>query len=175
MVHVEDLELVLPRLTPSRWARLLRHLSFSHLELFRTNAPHAVVTEFLECHQSIAYLSLETCGRKLCPLDGSRLHSLRDISGPIACLTTLIQNNPISRMTAHQNVAADPLPPSSLMRSLATRKIDVTVLELELSPRDFDTLWCIACSIPALTALKLIEIQLPAAVSHFLATLYFVY
>ena len=165
--YLEDLELVLPRLMPSRWGRLLRDLHFHHLDLLRANAPHTVIAAFLEDHVNVAFLSIEDCGRtsKPCPLDGNGLPVLCDVSGPFGCVSALVQNNPVSRVTAHQSPATQPIPAFILFSSLSTSTACLTVLELELSPMDFDVLECLTVSTPALIALKLMEVQAPTLVS----------
>jgi len=166
LCYLEDLELELPHLTPSQWGRLLRDLQFRHLDLFRTNAPHMVIAVFLEYHVNVAFLSIEACGHTSmpCTLDGNRLPVLCDVSGPFGCVSALVQNNPVSRVTAHQSPATQSIPAFVLVSSLSTSTACLTVLELELSPMDFDVLECLAMNTPTLTALKLIEVQAPTLV-----------
>lgn len=166
LCYLEDLELELPHLTPSRWGCLLRDLQFRHLDLLRTNAPHMVIAAFLEYHVNVAFLSIEACGRTSMPytLDGNQLPILCDVSGPFGCVSALVQNNPVSRVTARQSPATQPIPAFVLVSSLSTSTACLTVLELELSPMEFDVLECLATSTPTLTALKLIEVQAPTLV-----------
>ena len=167
LCYLEDLEIILPRLSPSRWGRLLRGLKFRRLDLLRTNAPHSVVAEFLEEHQNVAFLSVQSCGRtrKPCPLDGRELRDLCDVSGPLGCVSALVRNNPVSRIAVRQSFGTAPAPFFVLVPSLLMSTTHITVLELELSPTDFDVLDCLATGTPALKALKLIEVQGVALVS----------
>jgi len=96
--NLEDLQLILPHFTLSRWGRLLGGIQFHRLELLQTNAPHAVIAEFLAYHPDIAHLSIVACGpiRGPCPLDGTRLPTLCNVSGPVSCVMHLVSNNSVS-------------------------------------------------------------------------------
>ena len=126
-----------------------------------------VIMVFLEDHVNVAFLNVEACGctNKPCPLDGNGLPILCDVSGPFGCVSALVQNNPVTYVTAHQSPATQSIPAFILMPSLSTSTACLTVLELELDPMDFNVLECLAMSTPALTALKLVEVQSPMLVS----------
>lgn len=98
LYDLEDLQLILPHFTLSHWGRLLHGIQFHQLDLLQTNAPHAVIAEFLMYHPDIAHLSIEASGpiRGPCPLDGTRLPTLCNISGPVSCVMHLVLNNPVS-------------------------------------------------------------------------------
>ena len=155
--NLEDLQLSLHHLKHSGWRRLLRSIFFDRLNLFYSNAPHDVISQFLWSHPRIAFLRIEECvkaGRRSCPLDGGQLPELCDVSAPIGCVMSLVKNNPVSRVTAQQGA---PLIIPALMSSLASTTINLMVLELDVNPSDFDVLGCIVWAAPALTALKLLE------------------
>lgn len=161
--NLEDLQLILPRFTLSRWGRLLGGIQFHRLDLLQTNAPHAVIAEFLVYHPGIAHLSIEACGptRGPCPLDGTRLPTLRNVSGPVSCVMHLVSNNPVSRVTTCQVPPEDPVPVCALTPSLLESATNLTVLQLEISPTDFDALECLARDASTLAALKLTELHTP--------------
>ena len=164
--NLEDLQLSLHHLKHSRWRRLLRSIFFDRLDLFYSNAPHDVISQFLWSHPRIAFLRIQECAkarRRSCPLDGGQLLELRDVSAPIDCVTSLVKNNPVSRVTAQQGA---PLIITALMSSLASTTTNLTVLELDVNPSDFDVLGRIVWAAPALTALKLLETQTFESVSY---------
>ena len=161
--NLEDLQLILPRFTLSRWGRLLGGIQFHRLDLLQTNAPHVVIAEFLVYHPGITHLSIEACGpiRGPCPLDGTRLPILCNVSGPVSCVRHLVSNNPVSRVTTCQVPPDDPIPVCALTPSLLKSATNLTVLQLEISPMDFDALECLARDASTLTALKFTELYTP--------------
>ena len=165
--NLEDLQLSLHRLKHSRWWRLLRGICFDRLDLFYSNAPHDVISQFLWSHPRVAFLRIEECvkARRPCPLDGGQLPELCDVSAPVGCVTSLVKNNPVSRVAAQQGA---PLIITALMSSLASTTTNLTVLELDVNPSDFDVLGRIVRAAPALTALKLLETQTFESVSYFM-------
>jgi len=78
-----------------------------------------------------------------------------------------VKNNPVSRVTAQQGA---PLIITALMSSLASTTTNLTVLELDVNPSDFDVLGHIVRAAPALTALKLLETQTFKSVSYFMVS-----
>ena len=76
-----------------------------------------------------------------------------------------MKNNPVSRVAAQQGA---PLIITALMSSLALTTTNLTVLELDVNPSDFDVLGRIVQAAPALTALKLLETQTFESVSYFM-------
>ncbi|KAI5991391.1 hypothetical protein EDD15DRAFT_2169244, partial [Pisolithus albus] len=163
LCNLADLQLVLPFLKPARWGRLLHGVRFRQLDLLSINAPHIVVTEFLEYHPAIAFLSIDACGviRGPCPLNGRILPNLCDISAPVGCIARLISNNPISRVATRQFSKADSAPVCGLVPSLLMSTTDLTVLQLEVSPTDYTFLDSLVRHIPALRALRLTEVNTP--------------
>ncbi|KAI5980540.1 hypothetical protein EDD15DRAFT_2205953 [Pisolithus albus] len=150
----------------ARWGRLLHGVRFRQLDLLSINAPHIVVTEFLEYHPAIAFLSIDACGviRGPCPLNGRILPNLCDISAPVGCIARLISNNPylVSRPASFQRPTQ--LPFCGLVPSLLMSTTDLTVLQLEVSPTDYTFLDSLVRYIPALRALKLTEVNAPGSV-----------
>jgi len=163
--NLEDLQLSLHHLKHSGWQRLLCSICFDRLDLFYGNAPHDVIAQFLWSHPRVAFLRIEECvkARRPCPLDGGQLPELCEVSAPVGCVTSLVKNNPVSRVTAQQGA---PLIITALMSSLASTTTNLTVLELDVNPSDFDVLGHIVRAAPALTALKLLETQTFESVSY---------
>jgi len=159
--YLEDLQLIIPRLKPSGWRRLLCHVCFPHINLLYTNAPHDVLSDFLWSHPRIAYMSVGECisARKPCPLDDTQLPKLCDISGPARCIAPLVKQNSITRVVAHQSPLDDPLIMTALVQSLSLSTVNHTVLELDVDASDYGILQRIGEAAPALTSLKLLEVQ----------------
>jgi len=173
---LEDLQLIIPRLKPSGWRSLLRHARFPYLDLLYTNAPHDIVLDFLWSHPRIAYMSLGKCisVRKLCALDGRQLPKLCDISGPARCVASLVKQNPVTRVAAYQLPSDGPLVITALVQSLSLTTVNLTVLELDVDTSDYNILQRISEAAPALTSLKLLEVQsVDAVIRVFLCILLF--
>ncbi|KAI6156887.1 hypothetical protein BKA82DRAFT_1000403 [Pisolithus tinctorius] len=169
---LEDLELILPHLSPPHWVHLLHDLRFPRLDLLQTNAPHSIVATFLKLHNDLVYLSIKACGRtkRPCPLGQMQLSNLRDTSGPLGCIVTLTQHSPVSRVSAQLSFVMDhdPVVTSTLTLTLLMVADNITVLELEFDPTDVNVLECIASNTPALRSLKLVEIKstMMSRISH---------
>lgn len=159
--YLEDLQLIIPCLKPSGWTSLLCHVCFPYLDLLYTNAPHDIVLDFLWSHPRIAYMSLGKCVsvRKLCPLDGRQLPKLCDISGLAHCVASLIKQNPVTHVAAHQPLLGGLLVITVLMQSLSLIMVNLTVLELDVDTSDYNILQWISKAAPALRSLKLLEVQ----------------
>ncbi|KIM54337.1 hypothetical protein SCLCIDRAFT_11347 [Scleroderma citrinum Foug A] len=160
--YLEDLQLIIPCLKPSGWTSLLCHVCFPYLDLLYTNAPHDIVLDFLWSHLRIAYMSLGKCVsvRKLCPLDGRQLPKLCDISGLAHCVASLIKQNPVTHVAAHQPLLGGLLVITVLMQSLSLTMVNLTVLELDVDTSDYNILQWISKAAPALRSLKLLEVHL---------------
>ncbi|KAL4064093.1 hypothetical protein V8B97DRAFT_1876261, partial [Scleroderma yunnanense] len=101
--NLEDLQLSFCHLKHSRWQCLLHSICFNRLDLFYSNAPHDVISQFFWSHPRIAFLHIEQCvkARRPCPLDGGQLPKLCEVSALVGCVTSLVKNNPVSCVTAH--------------------------------------------------------------------------
>ncbi|KAI6097443.1 hypothetical protein EV401DRAFT_1820013, partial [Pisolithus croceorrhizus] len=167
LCNLADLQLVLPFLKPAHWGQLLHSIQFYQLSLLSTNMPHIVITEFLEYHPGIAFLSINACRviQGPCPLDGRTLPNLYNVSAPVGCIACLISNNPISHVMTCQFSKADSAPVCSFIPSLLMSTTNLTILQLEVSPTDYTLLDSLVRYIPALRALKLTEVNMPGSVT----------
>lgn len=106
-------------------------------------------------------MSVEECisARKPCPLDDTQLPKLCDISGPARCIASLVKQNSITCVVAHQPPLDDPLIMTTLVQSLSLSTVNLTVLELDVDASDYGILHQIGEVAPALTSLKLLEVQ----------------
>ncbi|KAF8835035.1 hypothetical protein BDN67DRAFT_913715, partial [Paxillus ammoniavirescens] len=162
--HVEDLKLIVPKLSPSCWGHLLNDLCFQDLNMLITNAPHIVIAEFLEMHKSIAYLSMDVCGHRAapCPLDDSELSVLSDMVGPHACIASVVTGlEPVlSCIEAHHSAAVQPLLSTLVMTLLVNATmVNLTVLDLDVDPMDYNVLYRISHRASAVISLKLREVE----------------
>jgi hypothetical protein len=107
--NITDLELFLSHVPIVGWARLLRDLCLPRLRYLRSNAPHSILEGFLDRHPHLTYLSVGHCTkrRNSCPLGAAPLSRLSDLTGPIACLSSIVANKPLTYVTASCNSRRD--------------------------------------------------------------------
>ncbi|KAH7905905.1 hypothetical protein BJ138DRAFT_1017058 [Hygrophoropsis aurantiaca] len=157
LTKVAVVELDLPSASNARWRRLLSGIQLDELETIYTTAPHEELAAFLHRHPLIQHLRIEGCTSSVCSLKEIPLPSLTEVTGPISCLATLINKNPINRAFATQEEAQTPPPLPRLLFSLSTSTATLTVLYLDFDPNERDILRQVAAAAPFLTALKLSE------------------
>lgn len=84
--------------------------------------------------------------------------SLSEVRGPTSCISTLINNSPITHASIHHECSADvDLPLPRVLRAISTSSAPLCVLQMDFDPTDYDIVAQIAVAAPGLNALKLIE------------------
>ncbi len=153
--NVADVILDLPPRTPSN---ILQHVTFPHLQLFKTNLPHYTLLDFLEAHLSLKLLILGSCGSPgECAFASlSHVDHIVDLEGPSQCISHFMGTR-LVRLTAHLSY--------DWYSKFATRSlplsIHLVVLSMEILPDDFQVLNSISQTAPSLRKLKLMENGIP--------------
>ncbi|KAI6003559.1 hypothetical protein EDC04DRAFT_2583388, partial [Pisolithus marmoratus] len=165
--NVEDLELRLAKLSPSSWIHILHHVRFKKLQVFSCNCPHDVLAPFLSTTRAIQSLQLLSgCRSGRCHLEGHALPLLTDVTAGSACIASVVDNNPVKRVTIIDVGICDSLAFPFTMKSLSTLTATITTLHIDFDPDHRDILRWLHEAAPELTALKLVEKQCPTSVSR---------
>ncbi|KAG1741942.1 hypothetical protein EDB19DRAFT_1634262, partial [Suillus lakei] len=158
--NVTDPELFLPHVPIVGWARLLRNLRLPCLRYLRSNAPHSILEGFLDRHPHLIYLSMGHCTkrRNSCTLGTAPLSSLSDLTGPIACLLSIIANKPLTYVTASCNSPWDfSVLFLHFITKLSSSTSAITRLALPFDAGDLHFVRHIATAVPHLVLLQLTE------------------
>ena len=154
---ITDLELILNRTPMAGWMCLLRGIRFPSLRYFRSNAPHSIVASFLARHPCLAYISVERCNKikRACPLETISLPKVSDVTGPIACISSIVANKSLVYVAASCDSQRDL---SISMPNFTTRLApSITRLSLPFDAVDLHFVRHIATAMPSLIALYLRE------------------
>ncbi|KAI6009263.1 hypothetical protein BKA83DRAFT_4487760 [Pisolithus microcarpus] len=162
--NIEDLELHLVKLSPSSWIHVLRRVRFKKLQFFSSNCPHDVLAPFLSAASTMRSLQLLVgCGSGQCHLEGRALPLLTDVTAGNACITSVVDNNPVERVVIIDVGICDNLAFPFAIKSLSASTSTITTLHIDFDPDHRDILRQLHEVAPELTALKLVERQRPAS------------
>ncbi|KAI5987719.1 hypothetical protein EDD15DRAFT_2372102 [Pisolithus albus] len=144
--NVEDLELRLVKLPPS------------------SNCPHNVLAPFLSAARAMQSLRLLVgCESGQCHLEGRTLPLLTDVTAGSICIASVVDNNPVERVTIIDVGVCDSLAFPFAIKSLSTSTSTITTLHIDFDPDHRDIMKRLHEVAPELTALKLVERQRPTS------------
>ncbi|KAI5981159.1 hypothetical protein EDD15DRAFT_2380255 [Pisolithus albus] len=162
--NVEDLELRLVKLPPSSWIHILRRVRFKKLQFFSSNCPHNVLAPFLSAARAMQSLRLLVgCESGQCHLEGRTLPLLTDVTAGSICIASVVDNNPVERVTIIDVGVCDSLAFPFAIKSLSTSTSTITTLHIDFDPDHRDIMKRLHEVAPELTALKLVERQRPTS------------
>ncbi|KAI5994371.1 hypothetical protein EDD15DRAFT_2145903, partial [Pisolithus albus] len=138
---------------------------FKKLQFFSSNCPLDVLAPFLSAASAMRLLQiLVGCGSGQCHLKGRALPLLTDVTTGNACITSVVDNNPVERVAIVDVGICDNLAFPFTIKSLLASTSTITTLHIDFDPDDRDILRQLHEVAPELTALKLVERQRPASV-----------
>jgi hypothetical protein len=158
--NITDLELFLHHAPIVGWACLLCDLCLPCLRYLCSNSPHSILEVFLDCHPHLIYLSVGHCTkcRNPCPLGAAPLSRLLDLTGPIACLSSIIAHKPLTYVTASCNSLWDlSILFPHFITELSFSTSTIMWLALPFDGGDLQFVWRIATAMPHLVLLQLTE------------------
>jgi hypothetical protein len=157
----------------------LRRLPMAHNRPFRNltslnvNVPHNAVALFLRNHPRITHLILGTCNASRCPLIGSPLPLLQQLTCPPGCVQALISAG--SHLTSlapfhgSPQDASFPMPRLLNFSAIVTSSM-LTVISIDFHHTTVRLLQRISAAAPALTVLRLNESRFTIEVCHSFVT-----
>lgn len=167
--NLEDITLMLPRLSSYGWRRMFRDVHLPNLSMVASNAPHDVVAIFGQRHQTITHLKLGASAPQCvnCPLSNNVLPNLSYLTGSYSCVTSIAATQLLDHI--HACYVSSPGDGPHTLSQLTTRLLgtvrayNLTEMVLEIDPTDFDIVDRVAINVPSVTKLWLLEV-LPVGV-----------